>query len=232
LSFWTQALPYAQKAHAQTNVLVSVIMAQWADENGYHWPPPGNNPGNVGNTEHGGMVNYATITEGVDAYIHTMNLGYYTAVRNAVGYVDQSHALGESPWAAAHYEGAGPPPGQDLIKIIETNNLTQYDGATPPAPTPSPPQPQGEPMIAPTPSGNGYWLCSAQGAIITRGDAQYLGGPNTSQTATGWDGPPNLPAGQTIVSLAAHPTQQGYWAESSGGLIYSYGASQWHGNVS
>jgi hypothetical protein len=139
VSFWTQALPYAQQAHAQTKVLVSVIMAQWADENGYHWPPPGNNPGNVGNPDHGGQTNYATITAGVNAYIHTMNLGYYTAVRNAVGYVDQSHALGQSPWAAAHYEGAGPPPGQDLIKIIEQNDLTQYDDA--PAPIPVPPLP-------------------------------------------------------------------------------------------
>jgi hypothetical protein len=89
----------------------------------------------------------------------------------------------------------------------------------------------GEPMIAPTPSGNGYWLCSSSGAIITRGDAQYLGGPNTSQTSTGWNGPPNLPAGATCVSLAAHPTQQGYWVEASDGNVYSYGASKWYGNT-
>jgi len=86
-------------------------------------------------------------------------------------------------------------------------------------------------MIAPTPSGNGYWLCSDQGVIITRGDAQYLGGPNTSQVNGQWGGPPNLPSGQTCVSIAAHPSQQGYWIESSAGDIYAYGAAQWKGNT-
>jgi hypothetical protein len=101
-----------------------------------------------------------------------------------------------------------------------------------PAAPPSPPTPpQGEDMIAPTPSGNGYWLCSGSGAIITRGDAQYLGGPNTSIVNGAWGGPPNLPAGQTCVSIASHPTSQGYWVESSAGDIYSYGAAGWYGNT-
>lgn len=96
---------------------------------------------------------------------------------------------------------------------------------------PPPPQPTGETMIAGTPSGNGYWLCSPQGAIITRGDAQYLGGPNTSQVNGQWTGPPNLPAGHTIVSFAARGNSQGYWAEDDTGLIYAYGAAGWYGNT-
>lgn len=86
-------------------------------------------------------------------------------------------------------------------------------------------------LIAPTPSGNGYWLVSASGAVITRGDAQYLGGPNTSKTPTGWDGPPNLVAGHTCTGIAAHPSSQGYWITDNAGLIYAYGAARWAGNA-
>lgn len=87
-------------------------------------------------------------------------------------------------------------------------------------------------MVTPTPSGDGYWLIDSTGAVVTRGDAQYLGGPNTSP-ANGeiWGGPPVLPAGQTIVSVGSHPTGQGYWCESSGGLVYAYGAAKWFGNA-
>jgi hypothetical protein len=225
--FFEAALPYADRAHASTGVLVSVILSQWANENGYRWPPPGNNPGNVGNTEHGGMVNYATIDEGVAAYIHTMLLGYYSAVRAAKGPTAQARALGASPWAAGHY---GSPPGTNLIAVINAYNLTRFDGAQPPPPPA--PAPTMVDMIAPTPSGNGYWLIDQSGAVITRGDAQYFGGPNTSPAnGTPSGGPPVLPAGQSIVSVGSHPTQQGYWCESSGGLVYGYGASKWFGNV-
>lgn len=80
-------------------------------------------------------------------------------------------------------------------------------------------------MLAPTPSGNGFWTCSASGAIITWGDAQYFGGPNTSKTATGWNGPPNLIPGHVIVSITAHPNSQGYWCEDNAGNRYAYGAA-------
>ena len=81
-------------------------------------------------------------------------------------------------------------------------------------------------MLAPTPSGNGFWQLKSDGSIITHGDAQYLGGPNTSP-ANGqvYGGPPALPAGQTCVSIAAHPASQGYWIESNVGNIYAYGAA-------
>jgi hypothetical protein len=229
--FFTAALSFAQQAHNATGVEVSVILAQWADENGYDWPPPGNNPGNVGNTQHGGQVTYVSIADGVAAYIYTMKLAYYKAVRAPVGWQDQALALGASPWAAGHY---GNPPGSGLVDIIETYELMRYDnGGTTPGPPPvTPPSPTLEDMIAPTPSGNGYWLVDSTGAVITRGDAQYLGGPNTSKVNGQWGGPPNLPPGQTVVSVTAHPTAQGYWCESSGGDVYAYGAASWFGNVS
>jgi hypothetical protein len=89
---------------------------------------------------------------------------------------------------------------------------------------PSPVLPGGT-MFAPTPSGNGGWTCSSQGAIVTYGDAQYLGGPNTSLVNGEWDGPPNLIQGRVIVSFASHPTQQGYWCWDNVGDEYAYGAA-------
>lgn len=139
MSFWSEALPYAEQAHAETGVLTSVILAQWADETGYRWPPPDNNPGNVG-TFGGHTTSYATVQAGVDGYILTMNLPYYTGVRSSVGWMAQCHALGESPWAGSHYEASGPPPGEDLVKIIEANNLTQYDSQPAPGPPAEPPE--------------------------------------------------------------------------------------------
>lgn len=91
---------------------------------------------------------------------------------------------------------------------------------------PPPPIVSGGLMIAPTPSGDGFWTCDASGAVVTYGDAQYLGGPNTSRKPDGsWGGPPVLPAGQTCVSIASHPLSQGYWVESNVGNIYAYGAA-------
>jgi len=93
--------------------------------------------------------------------------------------------------------------------------------------TPNPsPAPGDYDMLAPTPTGNGYWTLSAQGAIITHGDAQYFGGPNTSFVNGKWNGPPNLIAGHTCVTITAHPAQQGYWIEDNTGNVYAYGAAK------
>jgi len=135
MSFWDLALPYARQASAATGVHTSVILAQWADETGYRWPAPGNNPGNVGNPQHGGQTNYATLVAGVQAYIHTMMLGYYVHVRAPGTADEQATALGQSPWAASHY---GSPPGSVLLAIIAENGLTAYDGTTPAPPSPPP----------------------------------------------------------------------------------------------
>jgi hypothetical protein len=88
-------------------------------------------------------------------------------------------------------------------------------------------------VLAPTPSGNGYWTVNAQGALITHGDAQYLGGPNTSNTAPAgqpnkWDGPPVLQPGRKVVAITAHPgPEQGYWIEDDIGEIFAYGAAKY-----
>lgn len=128
--FFAEALPWAQQAHPPTSVFVSVILAQWADETGFGGPDwsPNNNPGNVGSYDNQPVATFPTLQAGVDAYIQTMNLPYYTAVRESKTWATQAHALGLSPWASGHY---GAPPGADLISIINTYDLTKYDGPPP-----------------------------------------------------------------------------------------------------
>ncbi len=146
-TFFPAALPYAQQEFAATGVHVSVVLAQWADEQGFQWPAMYNNPGNVGDPVSDGQVGYPTVEAGVQASIDTMLLGYYAGVRAAVGWLAQCYALGQSPWAGGHYDAAGGPPGTDLVTIINDYNLTQYDGAAPPAP-PKPPAPPAPIVVA------------------------------------------------------------------------------------
>ena len=80
-------------------------------------------------------------------------------------------------------------------------------------------------MLAPTPSGNGFWTVSAAGAIITWGDAEYLGGPNTSKVNGEWTGRSNLLPGHVIVSIDRATASQGYWCEDNAGNRYAYGAA-------
>lgn len=138
--FINDVLAYAQRG-AQTGLMVSVILAQWANETGWGSSPyftDGHNPAGI---SPGGVVAaYPSLDAGVAAWIQTMDLPYYDAVRSAQGRNAQAVALGESPWAGSHYDN-GSGPGSMLIEIINENNLWTYDG---PAPGPGPgPQPGG-----------------------------------------------------------------------------------------
>jgi len=142
MTFFTEALPSARSAHSQTGVLTSVILAQWADEQGYRWPPEGNNPGNVGSFDGQPIHTFPTLAQGVAAYVQAMNTTYASVARQ-VGSTNQCYNLGAHVpvYASSRYEEAGGPPGEDLVKIIAANDLTQYDGAPIP---PEPPKTQGD----------------------------------------------------------------------------------------
>lgn len=169
--FFAEALPWAEKAHAATGVLPSVILAQWADETGFggvDWSP-NNNPGNVGSYDGQPVASFPSLEAGVAAYIETMKLGYYQAVRTAPTWRAQCYALGESPWASGRYCAAGGVPGADLIEIVSSHGLTSYD---------APPAPQGGNMLARDEKTGGYWVTDETGAVFAYAGAPYLGGLN------------------------------------------------------
>ena len=136
-AFFAEALPWAQGVHSRLPVMfTSVVLAQWAEETGYGGPDwsPNNNPGNVGSFDGQPVNKFPTMQTGVNAYMQTLQNGYYPTVLAAKTWAAQCYALGVSPWASGHYEAAGGPPGEDLIKIVTANNLTQYDAAPTPPP--------------------------------------------------------------------------------------------------
>ena len=70
-AFWSEALPWARTAAADTGLFVSLVLAQWADETEYggvDWSPR-NNPGNIGDPAQGGQTTFPTLQAGVNAYI-------------------------------------------------------------------------------------------------------------------------------------------------------------------
>jgi hypothetical protein len=79
----------------------------------------------------------------------------------------------------------------------------------------------GHPLPAPvmqmarTPTGNGYWLLTADGHLYPFGDAHSYG------TATG----------QPIVGMAITPDGKGYWEAARNGAVYHYGNASNYGSL-
>ncbi len=137
------ALPYARKAHQQTGWPVSLILAQWGLEQGWHVPSyTGYNWGNVAAlpgepTVHGtaapgspSAFAYArTPDDGLRYYVRVAHVGYYKAVAPTAakyGPDAAARALGQSPWDAAHYTSIHSP-GSSLINLMRVYNLYWYD---------------------------------------------------------------------------------------------------------
>ena len=62
--------------------------------------------------------------------------------------------------------------------------------------------------MAPTPSGNGYWLVGSDGAIFPYGDAAALGSATTLRSVAG---------------VASTPSGAGYWAAGADGALATFG---------
>lgn len=73
--------------------------------------------------------------------------------------------------------------------------------------------------LAPTPTGNGYWLLRTDGggSVYTFGDAQFLGDPTLSAFVSG------------LVSNLAPGAGQGYWAFDNTGAVDAFGSAAYHG---
>lgn len=105
-----------------------VVAAQWADES--EWNPGGiaaNYPSDTaargvnnfaGITNGRQLINFATTTDFVRAYVTAIQANWYDAVRSAKDPQEQAKALGESPWAAGHYMPVGGYPGETLVQIL------------------------------------------------------------------------------------------------------------------
>lgn len=132
--FFAQVRPYAVVAGKVLDLWPSVIMAQWADEvefgNAYAEP---NNVGNVGVFGGGPNPSFATLGEGVNAYVQFMEGSNYAPVRATYpqGPFSQALALGRSPYASGHYTAPGGVPGSSLVSLITQYGLTAYDGPLP-----------------------------------------------------------------------------------------------------
>ncbi len=168
-TFWPEALPWAQQAHAQTGVLTSVILAQWAIETEYggtDWAVA-HNPGNVGSFNGQPVASFPTLAEGVAAYIQLMNAPdrpeFGATIRKNPSYATQAYLLGAANpvWATSRYALPGGKPGSEIVSIIASNNLTQYDGTPAPTPAPTPiPTPTTEDPMNPAISEDGTVLAA------------------------------------------------------------------------
>lgn len=149
--FVCAALPFARLAQqgivtgprAQPHPwYVSVILAQWGIEQGWHVPSyTGYNwanssalagfPSVSGTNQPGSPSAFAyadSAEQGVQVYVAFVQNGLYDAVSTAYaqGPEAQAYAIGASPWDAAHYTASGQP-GSTIISVLHTFNLKRLD---------------------------------------------------------------------------------------------------------
>ncbi|MBV9661903.1 MAG: 3D domain-containing protein [Acidimicrobiales bacterium] len=73
--------------------------------------------------------------------------------------------------------------------------------------------------IAPTTTGNGYWLAAADGGVFAYGDATFHG-------STG-----GIHLNAPIVGIAPTTTGNGYWLAAADGGVFAYGGATFHGGL-
>ncbi len=83
--------------------------------------------------------------------------------------------------------------------------------------------------IAPTPSGQGYWLVAQDGGVFTFGNAPFEGNTYTDGL-TGLGGSNPLPS--PVVAMAATPSGEGYWLVSRSGHVWTFGDAPTLGSTS
>ncbi|MEZ5280557.1 MAG: hypothetical protein R2770_08775 [Acidimicrobiales bacterium] len=83
-----------------------------------------------------------------------------------------------------------------------------------------------EPMVAlaPTPTGDGYWMAARDGGIFAFGDAAFHGSvPGVL--------PPGVSLAQPIVDIEPTPTGDGYWLLGADGGVFTFGDAPYLGSI-
>ncbi len=73
--------------------------------------------------------------------------------------------------------------------------------------------------VAPTASGQGYWLAASDGGVFSYGDAGFHGSAAGQQLS------------KPIVGIASTPDGGGYWLVASDGGVFSYGDARFFGST-
>lgn len=207
--FITNYAAEAARAAADTGLWTSVVLAQWINETAAGTSRAfvlGNNFAGV--SPGGKIASYPSKAAGLAAYIDTMNSHIYDPVREAkkAGPRDEAVALGESRWAEGQYKAIGGGPGSALVGIIDSLNLTAYDGAEGQI-NPKPPTVEDPTMQCTDPITGGVWATDDNGAGYGFLGAGYPGGLNEH---------PEYKAGDAESGDANPCVGIAYWKDSTG----------------
>ena len=113
---------------------------------------------------------------------------------------------GSSPASAV----GGVDPNSDIHQYGSAGHFGDTAGLAPASPVVD---------MAATPSGNGYWLVSADGGVYAFGDAGFFGSLG------------DVPLIAPIVGVAATPSGNGYWLVSEDGGIFAFGDAGYFGSM-
>ncbi len=121
----------AKYVNQQTNIPMSVLLAQMAIATGYGTSSEWTSCKNPGTKDASGTYPcFSTYQAGADAYAATWKNGHYSSVLFAAKMHEIPDAvaklIGQSPWTTSHYVYDGVVGGL-LISLIQTYDLTKYD---------------------------------------------------------------------------------------------------------
>lgn len=171
-SFVAAMAPYARQVASATGLDCRLFLTQWGYESAWGTSPVSqhNNFAGIENSTgkgctvcNGIYTCCPTIQDFTDLYIAIIEQGIYAPVRATAGRAlsTQMVALGNSPWAAGHYEGSCGTPGCGLISLYN-QFATTINACLSAPPACSPPCPSGFTCVAghcvptsPPPSGSG-----------------------------------------------------------------------------
>jgi hypothetical protein len=195
----------ADRAAAGTGLSRWTILTQWGLETGWCAPDSGcycNNLAGIGCHHYGscprcnsyGFCCYDSAEQYAADYVAVLHNGPYAGVLASAGTTlrRQMVALGESPWAASHYDGGGGP-GSSLISVylaalerIADVGLDQPLGPGGPPPLPSPPPPVYPSPAPPLPPPTAGVVLLATGvAALTVGAAEWVRPGSIARVADG-----------------------------------------------